>query len=411
MDTNMPLTDTRIRNAKPQARPVKLSDGGGLHLLVTPQGSKLWRLAYRYAGKQKTLAVGIYPAVSLEKARAARGDAKTLLADGMDPGEAKKADARRQKLAAANTFQAVAEEWVEKSRREGRATATLTKVEWLLDFAYPAIGRRPVADISSAEVLEVLRKVESKGNYETARRLRGTIGSVFRYAIATVRAENDPTVALRGALVVPTVTHRPTLLEPKAIGALLRAIDGFEGQPTTRAALQLIAVLFPRPGELRAAEWREFDLDGAVWTIPAERTKMRREHRVPLPAQAVSILRALQQLTGRGVLVFPSIRSVLRPMSENTLNAALRRMGYSKDEMTAHGFRATASTLLNESGLWAPDVIERQLAHVESNEVRRAYARGEHWSDRVQLMTWWADHLDTLRTDGNLVVLRPQHAC
>lgn len=410
MDTNMSLTDTRIRNAKPQARPVKLSDGGGLHLLVTPQGSKLWRLAYRYAGKQKTLAIGIYPAVSLEKARTARGDAKTLLADGTDPGEAKKADTRRQKIAAANTFQAVAEEWVEKSRREGRAATTLTKVEWLLDFAYPAIGGRPVADISSAEVLEVLRKVENRGNYETARRLRGTIGSVFRYAIATARAENDPTVALRGALVAPTVTHRPTLLDPKSIGALLRAIDGFQGQPTTRAALQLMAILFPRPGELRAAEWREIDLDEAVWTIPAERTKMRREHRVPLPVQAVSILRTLKQFTGRDLLVFPSIRSVLRPMSENTLNAALRRMGYSKDEMTAHGFRATASTLLNESRKWAPDVIERQLAHVESNEVRRAYARGDHWVERARMMGWWADHLDALKVGGTLVPLHSGRA-
>ncbi|MDA0220985.1 MAG: tyrosine-type recombinase/integrase [Proteobacteria bacterium] len=401
----MPLTDTRIRNAKPQGRPVKLSDGGGLHLLIAPQGSKLWRLAYRYAGKQKTLAVGIYPAVSLEKARASRADTKRLLADGIDPSEAKKADARRQLMAAANTFQAVAEEWVEKSRREGRAATTLTKVEWLLDFAYPAIGRRPVAEISSVEVLEVLRKIEAKGNYETARRLRGTAGSVFRYAIATARAENDPTVALRGALVAPTVTHRPTLLDPKAIGALLRAIDGFQGQPTTRAALQLMAVLFPRPGELRAAEWCEFDLESAVWTIPAERPKMRRAHRVPLPAQAVSILRALKQLTGRGALVFPSIRSVLRPMSENTLNAALRRMGYSKDEMTAHGFRATASTLLNESGRWAPDVIERQLGHQDTNEVRRAYARGDHWDERVRMLDWWAHHLDGIKSEGAVVAI------
>jgi len=210
--------------------------------------------------------------------------------------------------------------------------------------------------------------------------------------------------------VVPVVTHRAALTEPKALGALLRAIDGFDGQPTTQAALQLMAMLFPRPGELRTAQWREVDLEAAIWTIPAERTKMRREHRMPLPAQAVSILSALKQLTGSGALVFPSIRSAHRTMSENTLNAALRRMGYAKDEMTAHGFRATASTLLNESGHWAPDVIERQLAHVEANEVRRAYARGDHWSERVRMMDWWADHLDTLKVGGTVVPLHSGRA-
>ncbi len=399
----MPLTDTHVRNAKPRDRPLKISDGGGLFLMITPQGSKLWRLAYRYAGKQKTLAIGAYPAVSLEKARESRAAAKKLLADGLDPSDAKKAEKRQRKLDADNTFQAVAKEWVEKGRREGRAEATLKKTEWLLGFAYPIIGRRPIAVISSAEVLEVLRLVENRGRHESARRLRGTIGSVFRYAIATARAENDPTVALRGALVVPVVKHRAALTDPKALGGLLRAIDSFDGQPTTGAALQLMAILFPRPGELRAAQWSEFELDSAIWTIPAERTKMRREHRMPLPAQAVTILRTLEEITGNGPMVFPSIRSAHRPMSENTLNAALRRMGYSKDEMTAHGFRATASTLLNESGLWLPDVIERQLAHVESDDVRRAYARGEHWSERVRMMDWWADHIEALRKDTSVV--------
>jgi integrase len=406
----MPLTDTQIRNAKPKARPVKISDGGGLFLMVTPQASKLWRLAYRYAGKQKTLALGAYPAVSLEQARAGRTAAKKLLADGEDPGVAKKAEKRQRKLDADNTFQVVAKEWVEKGRREGRTAGTLSKTEWLLGFAYPIIGRRPIGAISSAEVLEVLRLVENRGRHESARRLRGTIGSVFRYAIATARAENDPTVALRGALVVPVVKHRAALTDPKALGGLLRAIDSFDGQPTTGAALQLMAILFPRPGELRAAQWSEFELDRAIWTIPAERTKMRREHRMPLPPQAVAILRALEKISGAGPMVFPSIRSAHRPMSENTLNAALRRMGYSKDEMTAHGFRATASTLLNESGLWLPDVIERQLAHVESDDVRRAYARGDHWSERVRMMDWWADHLDTLKADGAVVRLRGRRA-
>ena len=402
----MPLTDARVRNTKAQDRAVKLSDAGGLHLLVTPQGSKLWRLAYRYAGKQKTLAIGAYPAVTLEDARDARAAAKKLIAGGTDPGVAKKTEKRQQMIAAANTFQAVAEEWMDKRQREGRAATTQTKTQWLLDFAYPTIGNRPIAEISSAEVLETLRTVEKRGRYETARRLRSTIGGVFRYAIATARAEYDPTVALRGALTAPIVTHRPAITDPASFGALLRAMDGFEGQPTTRAALQLMALLFPRPGELRAAQWAEFDLDAAVWTIPAARTKMRREHRMPLPIQALSVLRSLRQLTGNGDLVFPSIRSAHRPMSENTLNAALRRMGYSKDEMTAHGFRAAASTMLNESGKWLPEVIERQLAHVDTNEVRRAYARGDNWDERARMMNWWAEYLVDLKTGGSALPLK-----
>lgn len=402
----MPLTDAHIRNVKPLEKPQKLTDGGGLFLMVTPQGSKLWRLAYRFAGKQKTLALGAYPAVSLEKAREARGATKKLLAEGTDPADAKRIEKRQRKLANENTFQTIAEEWLGKLRREGRAAKTLEKTEWLLGFAYPLIGRRPLTAISSAEILDVLRRVENRGRHETARRLRSTIGSVFRYGIATARAENDPTVALRGALVVPKVQHRAAVTDPKALGGLLRAIDGFDGQVTTRAALQLQSILFPRPGELRAAEWHEVDFDKAVWTIPAERTKMRREHRVPLSRQALAILRELQAITGDGTLLFPSIRSIRRSISENTLNAAMRRLGYSKDEVTAHGFRATASTLLNESGLWAPDVIERQLAHVENNDVRRAYARGDHWADRVRMMQWWADYLDELKADGAVIPLR-----
>ena len=406
----MPLTDVHIRNAKPKGKPTKIADGGGLHLMVTPQGSKLWRLAYRFGGKQKTLAIGAYPIISLEKAREARSAAKKYLADGIDPNDAKKAEKRQQKLSSENTFQAVAEEWVQKLRREGRAPSTLTKIEWLLGFANPIIGRRPIAGISSAEVLEVLRRVENRSRFESARRLRSTIGSVFRYGIATARAENDPTVALRGALTAPTVKHHAAITDPKALGALLRAIDGFDGQPTTRAGLQLMSILFPRPGELRAALWAEVDLDAAVWTIPAERTKMRREHRIPLPIQAVVILHDLHRITGGGTLVFPSIRSLRRPMSENTLNAALRRLGYSKDDVTAHGFRATASTLLNECGLWAADVIETQLAHVERNDVRRAYACGNHWKERVKMMAWWADHLDELEAAGAVIPISGRQA-
>jgi len=401
----MALTDTQLRNLKPREKPFKRADGGGLFLLVTPHGSKLWRLAYRFAGKQKTLAIGVYPTVTLEKARVAREAAKRLLADGADPSAARKAEKRRQRLAAENTFTAVAEEWVGKLHKEGRAPSTLAKKIWLLEFACPLIGRRPIAEISSAEVLDVLRRVEARGRLESARRLRSTIGSVFRYAIATARAENDPTVALRGALLTPKVRHRAAITEPKAIGALLRAIDGFDGQPTTRAALQLMAILFPRPGELRMADWSEFDLGGRIWTIPAERTKMRREHRIPLSVQAAAILEDLEEITGDGKFVFPSVRSLRQPMSDNTLNAALRRMGYTKDEVTAHGFRATASTLLNESGLWDAHVIERELGHIERNEVRRAYARGDYWEDRVKMMSWWAGYLDSLKAGGKIVAL------
>lgn len=403
----MALTDAQVRNLKPADRPRKVSDGGGLHLLVTPNGSKLWRLAYRFADRQKTLAIGAYPVVTLEKAREARTAAKRQLSDGIDPGEAKRIDRRQQKADAENTFAAVAGELVARMRAEGRAERTLAKTEWLLGLALPFIGHRPVAAIGAAEVLDVLHRVERRGRHETARRLRGTIGTVFRHAIATTRADNDPTIALRGALIAPRVTHRAAITDPKALGGLLRAIDGFDGQPTTRAALHLMALLFPRPGELRAAEWQEFDLDRAVWTIPASRTKMRRAHRMPLPGPALAILRDLAGITGNGTLLFPSVRSAHRSISENTLNAALRRMGYGKEEVSSHGFRATASTLLNESGLWSVDAIERQLAHIEGNEVRRAYARGEHWDERVRMMDWWADLLDEMRNQGKVVSLHP----
>ncbi len=393
----MPLSDAQIRNSKPADKPYKLTDGGGLFLLVNPGGSRLWRWKYRYGGKEKLLALGAYPAVPLVKARQKRDAARALVADGIDPSEQKRREEQEIRASATSTFRAIAEEYLEKLRREERAAATLEKVGWLLEFAYGRLGDRPITEISAADVLEVLRSVEARGTHETARRLRSTIGSVFRYAIATARAENDPTFALRGALINVKVRHRPAVTDPGELAALLRAVDGFSGQPATRGALRLLPILFPRPGELRAAEWREFDLDRAIWTIPASRTKMRRPHRVPLPRQAVAILQDLKPVTGFGPLVFPGTRTATRPISDNTLNAALRRLGYAKDEVTAHGFRATASTLLNESGKWNPDAIERQLAHVEENDVRRAYARGEHWDERVEMMQWWADRLDELR--------------
>ncbi|HWY63243.1 MAG TPA: integrase arm-type DNA-binding domain-containing protein [Rhizomicrobium sp.] len=395
----MALTDTAIRNAKPADKPYKLSDGGGMHLLVMPAGGKWWRVSYRYLGKQKTLSLGTYPEVSLAMARDRLAETKKLLASGRDPTVQAKLAKITRAVAVANTFNIVADEFLDKYGREGRAEATVTKASWLIDFVRADIGLRPISEVLPMEVLETLRKVERRGRLDTARRLRSTISCVFRYAIATGRATQDPTYALRGALTAPVTKSRAAITSPQALGGLLRAIDGFDGQPTTKAALQLLPLLFPRPGELRFAEWKEFDLEAAEWLIPAEHTKMRRQHRVPLSLQAVTVLRGLYRITGKGNLVLPSVRTVREPISENTLNAALRRMGYSKDEMTSHGFRATASTLLNESGKWHPDAIERQLAHMEANGVRRAYARGEHWNERVQMVAWWANYLDRLRSE------------
>jgi integrase len=399
----MPLKDVNVRKAKAGPRPRKLSDGGGLHILIQPTGSKLWRLAYRFAGKQKTLALGAYPTVSLEEARRHRDEAKKLLARSIDPSVQRKADRHAGKD---GTFRAVAEEVIAKLEREGRAPATLTKRRWLLDFAFPAFGDSSVAEITARELLALLRQIEGRGLYETARRLRSTCGMVFRYAIATGLAERDPSMDLRGALTTPQVSHRATIVDPSGIGALLRAIEGFDGQPTTRAALRLAPYVFARPGELRQAEWAEFDLDGAVWSIPAKKMKMRRPHRVPLARQAVAILKELREITGGGRWLFPSVRSSARPISENTLNAALRRLGYGTEEMCVHGFRGMASTRLNEMGGWNPDAIERQLAHQEANAVRRAYTHNaEFWSERVLIMQAWADYLDGLREGGKVVPL------
>ncbi len=402
----MAMTDMEVRSAKPSARLVKLSDGGGLQLWITPDGAKRWRLAYRFAGGQKVLAIGVYPATGLREAREAREDAKRLLADGHDPSLAKRLAKAAKAAASANTFDAIASELLDKKRREAKADRTLGKLDWLLGFARPAIGARPIGEITAPEILSVLRTVELRGRHETAQRLRATIGEVLRYAVATGRADADPTSALKGALTAPTVQHRAAIIEPKAFGGLLRAIKTYEGAPETRTALELLALTFVRPGELRAAEWAEFDLNANIWSIPSEKMKMKRPHRVPLAPSAVAILRELQTITGGGNFLFPSVRSSERCMSENTINAALRRMGFTKDEMTGHGFRAVASTLLNESGKWNADAIEAQLAHVENDAVRRAYHRADYWSERVSMMSFWADYLDELREGGIVIALR-----
>src|SRR6266536_2587438 len=322
----MSLTDIRVRNAKPGEKPTKLSDGGGLHLLIQPSGSKLWRLAYRFGGKQKTLAFGVYPKVSLAEARSRRDEAKRLLIRNLDPSAQRRIDN-------GNTFTAVAKELLAKLEREGRASATLVKKRWLLGFALPVIGHRPVGEIAAPELLSVLRTAEARGHYETARRLRSTCGMVFRYAIATGRAKRDPAADLRGALITPKVKHRAAIVDPAGIGGLLRAIETLDGTPTITAALRLAPLLFVRPGELRHAEWAELELDAAEWRIPSSKMKMRRPHRVPLARQSLAIIRDLQTFTGGGRWLFPSVRTTARPMSENTLNAALRRLGYGSDEM------------------------------------------------------------------------------
>jgi integrase len=399
----MPLNDLAIKRAKPGPKIIKLSDGGGLQLWITPDGAKRWRLAYRFGGAQKTLAIGVYPEVGLKDARDAREGARQTLARGQDPSQVKKAAKVAQAEAGANTFAAIASELMEKKRRDKKAATTLRKFEWFMSFALPALGSRPIGEISARDVLTVLKEVEARGIHETARKLRTAIGHVFRFAIATARAENDPTTALRGALVTPTVTPRAAIVSPKPFGGLLRAIEDYQGAPETSAALELLALTFVRPGELRAAEWAEFDLDAAVWEIPAGRVKMRKAHRVPLAPRVVTILKELRKLTGQGRFLFPSVRSVTRCMSENTLNAALRRMGFKNEDMTSHGFRASASSMLNESGLWNADAIERQLAHVDDDSVRRAYARAEFWDERVKMMAWWADRCQELRQGGEVI--------
>lgn len=401
------LTDAAIRAAKSRDKAYKLSDGRGLHLLVTPTGSRLWRMQYRFGDRQRMIAFGSYAdgrggGLSLEAARMKASEARAQLADGIDPAAAKRLDKIAKKVSTTNTFSIVADEYLAKLRAEGRAPATVDKARWLIDLARPQLGQRPIADIKPAEVLTVLQKIAARGRHETARRLRSLISRVSRYAIATARAESDPAAPLVGALTAPTVTHHAAILDAKAFGGLLRAIDGYDGQSATHAALKLMALLFPRPGELRQADWSEFDLANAVWIIPAGRTKMRREHRVPLPRQAVSILNELHKITGPEGHVFPSVRTSLRPISDGTLNAALRRLGYGKDEATPHGFRSTASTMLNELG-FDPDVIEAALAHVDGNAVRRAYNRATYWDQRVELMQIWADHLDTLREGAQVI--------
>ena len=400
------LTDTAVKHAKPGPKPYKMADGAGMYLLVSNQGGtcrRWWRLDYRLDGKRYTISLGVYPDVKLKTARARCSAARELVAAGVNPSAVRKeAKAARRN---ARTFKDVAEEWLAKHRPTWAPTHT-EKVEGRLrGYVYPWLGSARIDAITAAELLRVLRRIESRGTHETAHRVRQHCGQVFRYAIATGRADTDITHGLRGALAPVRVKHHASITEPKAIGDLLRAIDNYRGHDVTRTALKLAPLVFVRPGELRHAEWGDIDLDAMEWRIPAEKMKMDRAHIVPLSTQAAGILKDIQPLTGTGRYVFPSARTGARPMSDAALTNALRNMGYGGEEMTAHGFRSMASTRLNEMG-WNRDAIERQLAHVEGDAVRGAYNYAEHLGERRRMMQAWADYLDGLRESVEGVAAR-----
>jgi integrase len=394
----MYLTLFSIQSAKPREKPYKLTDGNGLHLLVNPNGSKLWRLRYRFGGKQNMLALGSFPEITLASARTKREDARRLVAEGIDPSQQRKNDKVAANIAAKNTFAHIVAEYIENLRERGSVETTIEKNRWLLEDLAKAISLKPISEVTPADILGILRRIEKSGRRDTARRLRGTIGSVFRFAVATLRATSDPTYALRGALLPPKVTHRAAIIDEAKLGALMMSIDEYDGWPTLRAALLLCALTMTRPGDVRHMRRSEIVFPKALWRIPAERMKMRRPHDVPLSTQALAVLRDIWGAS-EGQLVLPSIRSSLKPLSESAMNSALRRMGYSKYEMTAHGFRSSASTILNERG-FNGDVIEAALAHQDEDEVRRAYNRATYLPERVKLMQEWADLLDTFRRDS-----------
>ncbi|HHA2834352.1 MULTISPECIES: tyrosine-type recombinase/integrase [Stenotrophomonas] len=403
--TVAPLTDTAIRKAKPGPKPTKLRDGGGLYVQLNPDGSRWWRWDYRrpVIGKRNTLSLGTYPEVSLADARGRQAEARRLLASGIDPGEHRKAAKVAGVEKAANSFEVVTREWLGKQKWVESYRCKV--VAWMDNDVFPWIGGRPVAELAAPDFLRVARRIEERGAIESAHRIMQNCGQVMRYAVATGRADRNPVADLRGALAPPMERHHAAITDPRELGGLLRAIDGYAGDASTRAALRLAPLVFVRPGELRHAEWSEIDFDAGEWNIPAHKMKMREPHLVPLSSQAVAILRDLQPLTGHRQYVFPGGRSPKRPLSDNALTAALRRMGFDKETMTAHGFRATARTLLDEVLGWRPDLIEHQLAHAVRDPNGRAYNRTSHLAERRKMMQAWADYLDALEADtGSTVV-------
>lgn len=391
----MGLTDTTIRNAKPGQKPVKLFDERGLFLIVTPTGGKWWRLKYRFEGKEKLLSLGTYPDVSLKDARDRRDTARKHLADGIDPSANRKAQKSLREGQAANSFEAVSREWYEKNSRNWVDSHGSRIIRRLERDIFPNLGKRPIAEIAPPELLQVIRRIEDRGALETAHRALGNCGQVFRYAVATGRAARDPSADLRGALPPVKGEHFAAVTEPQQAGEILRAIDAYQGTATVSCALRLAPLVFVRPGELRAAEWAHIDLDAAEWRYTV--TKTGTPHIVPLSTQAIAILREIHPLTGAGRFVFPSARAGSRPMSDNAILAAMRRMGIGKEEMSGHGFRAMARTILDEVMGVRPDLIEHQLAHAVKDPNGRAYNRTAHLAERRKMMQQWADYLDKLR--------------
>lgn len=394
----MALSVKEIENARPGPKDRKLSDEKGLFLLVASTGSKRWHLKYRFDGKEKRISFGPFPEVSLKAARAKRDEARALLAEGIDPSRQRQERRLEQRILRENTFSAVAKEFIAKRAADGDKAicdTTRSKTEWLLTLLEPSLGSVPVSQITAPMLLAALQEVQNSGRRETARRLRSFAGRVINYAIATGRAAHNPAHALHRALLVPKVRNHPAIIDPRELSDLLKAIDDYAGYASTNAALKLSAHLFQRPGEIRSMRWVDLDLVDAIWTIPADQTKMRREHRVPLSRQAIAIIRSMEEVSAFSEWVFPSF-TPKKPLSENAVNGALKRLGYA-GKMTAHGFRSTASSLLNESGKWSPDAIERALAHQDSNAVRAIYNRTAYWGERVEMMQWWSDKLDSLK--------------
>jgi integrase len=398
----MALTDISVRRAKPQEKAYKLSDAKGMYLLVSVAGSKLWRLKYRFAGKEKTLALGIYPERSLAEARVKRDDARKLIYDGVDPGVVRKQDKRDRQLRSENTFEVVAREWHGKQRAKWTERHADYVLRRLSADVFPTLGSRPIAEIDAPELLDVLRKIEARGAVDIAHRAQQTCGQIFRYAAATGRAKYDPSPSLRGALQAADRVRHHAALSAVELPEFLGKLQNYDGDRQTKLALRLLLLTFVRTSELREAGWTEFNEEKSEWRIPAERMKMQREHIVPLSRQALEILRELRSSNGHRHYVFMNVANHEKPMSENTMLYAIYRMGY-HSRATGHGFRATASTILNEQG-WRPDVIERQLAHMERNKVRAAYHRSEYLAERRQMMQHWADFLDGLDAGANVVV-------
>jgi integrase len=398
----MALSDMAARNARPKTKPFKLYDEDGLYLFISPAGGKYWRVKYRWQGAEKTLSVGSYPEITLKEARERRDDARVLLAHGVDPYQERKRLEKAKILEKNSTLRVVALEFIEKKRKDGFSEKTLYKMAWFFSLIEKDLGDQALSDLMPYEILQAIRKVEENGHYETANRIRGFLSRVFRYGVLTGRSATNPAAELGEALIKPKVRHHAAIIDPSAFGQLLRDIDNYGGYIGTRLALRLAPHVFVRPGELRSAEWKDMDRDNCVWKIPSEKMKMREPHSVPLSRQSLAIINEAHVRFGNYVLVFPARKSWRKPMSDVTLNKALRTMGYSNEEMVSHGFRSTASTLLNESRLWAPETIELALSHVDDS-VRGIYQRSQFWDERVEMAQWWSDYLDHLRAGVDIL--------